>query len=165
MLAARCVQSKFFISARAPKRFAALACSRMLAKTIRHNYVSGIWIPPPIIPSSLPVDWAVRFRQSARGGRKRQCKQTLTRHVPRVMTSLLMSSSPIIISHLLFPRRYSNSRHVAKSASSSSRRVAKAPRRACSHANRLQAHAPWTRVSSQEVFEDLRWIPLFEGDI
>ena len=107
-------------------------------------------------PARSPSTGLSEFRQSARGGRKCQCKQTLTRHVPRVMTSLLMSSSPIIISHLLFPRRYSNSRHVAKSASSSSRRVAKAPRRACSHANRLQAHAPWTRVSSQEVFGDLR---------
>ena len=65
------------------------------------------------------------------------------------MTSLLMSYSPIIISHRLFPCRYSNSRDVVESPSSSSRPTARAPRRACSHANRLQALAPWTRVSNR----------------
>ena len=35
-LLAVCSQSKFFISARARKKIAVLACSRMLAKTIRH---------------------------------------------------------------------------------------------------------------------------------
>ena len=119
-------------------------------------------------PCGSPSTELSNFRQSARSGNERECKQTFKgtwKHAPRVMTSSLMSSSLIIISHRLFPRRYSNSRHVVESASSSSRRAARAPRRACSHANRLQAHAPWTRVSSQEVFGDLRWIPLFEGDI
>ena len=88
------------------------------------------------------------FRQSAQGGSERECKQTLTRHVPGVMTSLLMSYSPIIISHRLFSCRYSNSREVVESASSS-RPAARAPRRACSHANRLQVLAPWTRVSNR----------------
>ena len=65
------------------------------------------------------------------------------------MTSLLMSYSPIIISHRLFPCRYSNSRDVVESAFSSSRPAARAPLRACSHAYRLQALAPWTRVSNR----------------
>ena len=50
------------------------------------NYVSGIWIPPPIL-LWLSVDWAVRFPPS---GDKRECKQTLKnmwKHAPRVMTS------------------------------------------------------------------------------
>ena len=89
------------------------------------------------------------FRQSAQGGSERECKQILTRCVPGVMTSLLMSYSPIIISHRLFPCRYSNSRDVVESASPSSRPAARAPRRACSHANRLQALAPWTMVSNR----------------
>ena len=37
-LLAMCSQSKFFISARARKKIAVLACSRMLAKTIHHPY-------------------------------------------------------------------------------------------------------------------------------
>ena len=65
------------------------------------------------------------------------------------MTSLLMSYSPITILHRLFPCRYSNSRDVVESASSTSRPTARAPRRACSHANRLQALAPWTRLSNR----------------
>ena len=66
------------------------------------------------------------FRQSARSGNERECK-----HVPRVMTSLLMSSPPISILHRLFRSRYSNSRDVVASSPSFSRPAAKAPRRAC----------------------------------
>ena len=68
------------------------------------NYVSGIWIPPSI-PLWLPVDWAVRLPPiSARSGNECECKQTLKntwKHAPRVMTSLLMSSPSISISHRL----------------------------------------------------------------
>ena len=76
------------------------------------NYVSGIWIPPPI-PLWLPVDWAVRFPPISAKRKRSRIKQTLKnawKHAPRVMTSLLMSSPPISISHWLFPCRYSNSR-------------------------------------------------------
>ena len=66
------------------------------------------------------------FRQSARSGNERECK-----HVPRVMTSLLMSSPPISILHRLFRSRYSNSRDVVASSPSFSRPAAKAPRIAC----------------------------------
>ena len=41
------------------------------------NYVSGIWIPPPI-PLWLPVNWAVRFLPiSVRRKQAHKCKQTL----------------------------------------------------------------------------------------
>ena len=55
-------------------------------------------------------------------------------YVRRVMTSLLMSSPPISISHRLFRCRYSNSRDVVASSPSFSRPAARAPRRACSQA-------------------------------
>ena len=52
------------------------------------------------------------------------------------MTSLLMSSLPISISHRLFQSRYSNSRDVVASSPffSFSHHAARAPRRACSQA-------------------------------
>ena len=53
------------------------------------------------------------FRQSARSGHERECKQTLKntwKHAPRVKTSLLMPSPPISISHRPFRCRYLNSR-------------------------------------------------------
>ena len=50
------------------------------------------------------------------------------------MTSLLMSSPPISISHRLFRCRYSNSRDVVASSPSFSRPAARVPRRACSQA-------------------------------
>ena len=75
------------------------------------NYVSGIWIPPPFLPSTELSD----FRQSLQRGSECGCKQTLKnmwKHAPRVET-LVMSSPPINILHWLFQRRYSNSRDVA----------------------------------------------------
>ena len=74
------------------------------------NYVSGIWIPPPFLPSTELSD----FRQSLQRGSECGCKQTLKnmwKHAPRVET-LVMSSPPINILHWLFQRRYSNSRDV-----------------------------------------------------
>ena len=64
---------------------------------------------------------------------QRECKQTLKntwKHSPRVMTSLLMSSPPISISHRLFRCRYSNSRDVVASFPSFSRPAARVHRRA-----------------------------------
>ena len=52
------------------------------------------------------------------------------KHVPKVMTSLLMSSPPISISHRLFRCRYSNSRDVVASCPSFSR-PAPPPELAC----------------------------------
>ena len=62
-----------------------------------YNYVSEIWIPPPI-PLWLSVDWAVRFPPISANVNKHK------KRVPRVMTTLLMSSPPISISHRLFER-------------------------------------------------------------
>ena len=64
---------------------------------------------------------------------ERECKQTL-KNVPRVMTSLLISSPPISISHRLFLCRYSNSGDVVLSSTSFSRPAARVPRRPCSQA-------------------------------
>ena len=67
------------------------------------NYVSGIWISPPN-SLWLPVDWAVRLPPISANVNKHW------KPVLRVMTSLLMSSPPISISHRLFRCRYSNSK-------------------------------------------------------
>ena len=92
------------------------------------NYVSGIWIPPPIPPSTeLSV-----FRQSVQRGSECGCKQTLKnmwKHAPRVDT-LLMSSPPISILHWLFQYRYSNSRDIV-AISPSFTPTTRAPQRAC----------------------------------
>ena len=90
-------------------------------------------------PCGSPSTELSDFRQSARSGNERECKQTLKNtwnHVPRVMimTSLVMSSPPINISHGLFWCRYSNSRGVVASSSSFFLPAARAPRRACSQA-------------------------------
>ena len=61
-------------------------------------------------PCGSPSTELSDFRQSARSGNEHKCKQTLEnkwKHVSRVMTSLLMSSPPISISH-----RHLNSRDV-----------------------------------------------------
>ena len=81
------------------------------------NYVSGLWIPPPI-PLWLPVHWAVRFPPI-------NAKQ---KRAP----SVLMSSLPISTLHRLFRCRYSTSRDVVVSSPSSSR----GPRRVCSQARK-----------------------------
>ena len=86
-------------------------------------------------PSNSPFQFPF---QLARSGNERECKQTLTQHVLRVMTSLLMSSPPISILHWLFQCRYSNSKDVVASSFSFSCPAARAPRRACS-----QAIKPW----------------------
>ena len=83
-------------------------------------------------PCGSPSTKLPNFRQSARSANEREYKQTLKKHVPRVMTSLLMSFAPISISHRC---RYSNSRDVVASSPSFSRPAAKAPRRACTQVN------------------------------
>ena len=104
------------------------------------DYVSGIWIPPPI-SLWLPVDWAVRFPPiSAKRKLARMCAnvnkhwKTRAKKAAEVITSLLMSSPPISFLHRLFRCRYSNFRDVVASSPSFSRPAARAPRRACSQA-------------------------------
>ena len=58
----------------------------------------------------------------------------LKKHMLWVMTSLLVSSLPINISHQLFQSRYLNSRDIVASSSSFSCPAARAPRRACTQA-------------------------------
>ena len=78
-------------------------------------------------PSTDPSD----FCQSAWRGNECKCKTNIAKHVPRVMTSLLMSSWPISISHWLFRCRYSNSKDVVASSPSFSCSATRAPLRAC----------------------------------
>ena len=52
LLAARKLEANFFISARARKKVAVLACSRILAKTIRHPRCS---LALPILKLELTV--------------------------------------------------------------------------------------------------------------
>ena len=88
-------------------------------------------------PCGSPSTELSNFRQSARSGNEREYKQTFKgtwKHAPRVMTSLLMSSPPISISHRFFRCRYSNSRDVVASSPSFPRPAARTPRRACSQA-------------------------------
>ena len=82
-------------------------------------------------PCGLPSTELSDFRQSARSGNEHECKQILKGTCKRVMTSLLMSSPPISISHRLFRCRYSNSREVLSNSPSFSRPDPRAPRRAC----------------------------------
>ena len=99
----------------------------------------GIWIPPPI-PLWLLVDWAVRFPPISTKWKRARIKQTLKnawKHPLRVMTSLLMSSPPISISHWLFRCIYSNSSDVVASPPSFSRPAARVPQGACSQAPEL----------------------------
>ena len=56
----------------------------------------------------------------------------VNKHVARVVTSLLMSSQPISISHRLFRSRYSNSRDVDASSPPFPTPAGRARRRACS---------------------------------
>ena len=56
----------------------------------------------------------------------------IEKHIPRVMTSLLMSSPPFSISHPLFRCRYSNSRDIVASSPSFPHPAAREAQRACS---------------------------------
>ena len=95
------------------------------------HYVTGIWIPPPIPPWSL-VDWAVKFSPISAKRKRARMKTNIKKHMPRVMTPLLMSSPPTSISHCLFRCRYSNSRDAVARSPFYSHPAARAPRRACS---------------------------------
>ena len=59
-----------------------------------------------------------------------------------VMTSLLVSSLPINISHQLFQSRYLNSRDLVASSSSFSRPAARAPQRACTQTGQFPQWVP-----------------------
>ena len=74
------------------------------------------------------------FHQSAQSGNKHECKQTLKTMWKMELTSSLMSSQPISISHQLFQCRYPNSRDVVASSPSFSCPTARAPWRAYSQA-------------------------------
>ena len=67
------------------------------------NYFSGILIPPPI-PLCPPPPPPRRLSEAERGN-ERECKQTLKRHAPRVMTSFLVSSSHFSMHIYKFQRR------------------------------------------------------------
>ena len=54
------------------------------------NYLSKIWIPPPI-PPWLPADWAIRFPLITAKWKRARMWANIEKHVPRVMMSLLMS--------------------------------------------------------------------------
>ena len=62
--------------------------------------ISGIWIAAPI-PPWLPFDWSVRFPPISSRRKRARMQTNIEKHVPRVMTSLLMSSPPIRSSHRL----------------------------------------------------------------
>ena len=55
-------------------------------------------------PCSFPSTEQSDFRQSGRIGNERECKPTVKKHVLREITSLLVSSQPISISHRLWCR-------------------------------------------------------------
>ena len=69
-------------------------------------------------PCGSPSTELSDFHQSARSGNERKCKQKLKKYMPRVMTSLLMSSPPISLLHRPFRCTYSNSRDVVASSPS-----------------------------------------------
>ena len=73
----------------------------------------------PMAPHRLSCQ--ISTNQPKAGTGQGECKQTLKnmfKHVPRALTSLLMSYPPITISYRLFRCRYSNSRDVAESSPS-----------------------------------------------
>ena len=84
----------------------------------------------------LPVDWALRFLLISVTRKRAWMWTNNEKHVPRVMTPLLMTSLPISISHWLFRCRYSNSRstYIVASSPSFSCPTTRAPQRACSQA-------------------------------
>ena len=51
--------------------------------------------------TSLELEFYLQFAGGSPSTNECDCKQTLKKHVPTVMTSLLMSSPPISISHRL----------------------------------------------------------------
>ena len=81
-------------------------------------------------PCGSPWTGLSDFHQSARSGKDCECKQTLKRKVPRVVTLLVVSSTPISILHRPFWCRYSNSRDVVASSPSFSYPTARVPQRA-----------------------------------
>ena len=117
------------------------------------NYVFEIWIPPPI-PLWLPVDWAVRFSPISAKPKRARMQTNIEKHVPRVMTSILVSSLPITISHRLFWCTYSNSRDVAASSPSFSHPAARLSRRASSDAG---SHLGLPKKKKQTNKQIQRW--------
>ena len=84
----------------------------------------------------LPVDWALRFLLISVNWKRAWTWTNIEKHVPRVMTPLLMTSLPISISHRLFWCRYSNSRstYIVASSPSFSCPTTRAPQTASSQA-------------------------------
>ena len=60
----------------------------------------------------LTVDWAVRFLPISAKWKQASMSTNIEKHVPRVITSLLMPSLPISILHQLFQCSYLNSRDI-----------------------------------------------------
>ena len=85
-------------------------------------------------------NFLVHYKLQIPGTLHKQTLKNTWKHAQRVMTSLLMSSPSISISHRLCQCRYSNSGDVAASSPSFSRPAAKAPRRVCSLANLFLFH-------------------------
>ena len=136
----------------------ALACEQALRDALAAgrekvgaacNYVSGIWIPPPI-PLWLPVDWAVGFPPITAKRKDREFQQTLeiTCQGNDVITNVISANKNFAFSHRLFWCRYSNSRDVVASSPSTpsfSLPSARAPRRACSQARFASIYQSYSR--------------------
>ena len=101
-----------------------------------HN-VSGIWMPSisnsPVAPCRLRCQISTNQREAETSENVTNKKTNIEKHVLRVLTSLLMSSPPISISHRLLDAdiQIPETRAVASSPSFSSP-ASRAPRRACS---------------------------------
>ena len=102
------------------------------------NYVSGIWIPPPI-PLWLPIDWAVRFRPISAKRKRAPILINIEKHVKaRANCNDVISNVISLNQHFAstFSRqRCSNIRDVVARSPSFSCPAARAPQRACSLVN------------------------------
>ena len=91
------------------------------------QHVSGIWYSTsnsPVAPRRLSCQISTNQCEAEKSANVNEhWKKTNKKNVPRIITSLLMSSPPIRISHRLFRCRYSNSRNVVACCPSFSRPV------------------------------------------
>ena len=111
-----------------------LACEQVLGGTLE----AGREKEGEFAITSLELEFHLQFlygslsselsesRQSVQSRNKCECK-----HFKKVMTSILVSSPPISISHQLFQCRYSNSRDIVASSPSFSYPTNRVPWRAC----------------------------------
>ena len=110
-------------------RFMGLACEQ----TLRGALATGREKEGELETTSLEFEFRLQFPLGSPLTELSYFRQTLKntwKQAPRVMTSLLMLSPPISISHRLFRCRYSNSRDVVASFPSFSRPAARVHRRA-----------------------------------